>query len=355
MRRPTTPLYSASGLPVFQNCTYATQTEARGCPTGDMTLVQSQDTGLIYNETFDPALVTYGPDYQNEQALSGVFQKHLQSVSTVVDRHLRGRSLIEVGCGKGYFLEVLLAHGFDIIGMDPAYEGTNPRVVRQPFQPGSGYHADGIILRHVLEHVRDPVSFLQAIRDANGGGTIYIEVPCFDWICEHRVWFDVFYEHVNYFRLADLQRMFGTVFEAGRLFGEQYLYVVADLGSLRTPVADPSSAAAFPADFLASVNKQAAAVKAGAGRGTAIWGGASKGVIFALMMERAGVQVDLAVDINPAKQGRYLPVTGVKVHAPDDAMKALPATSNIFVMNGNYLGEIRAATQDRYAYITVDA
>jgi hypothetical protein len=42
-------------------------------------------------------------------------------------------------------------------------------------------------------------------------------------------WFDLFYEHVNYFRLDDLRRMFGTVHEAGHLFGGQYLYIVADL------------------------------------------------------------------------------------------------------------------------------
>src|SRR3546814_9608010 len=61
---------------------------------------------------------------------------------------------------------------------------------------------------------------------------IYIEVPCFDWIVEHSAWFDVFYEHVNYFRLADLRAMFGTVHEAGHLFGGQYLYIVADLSTL---------------------------------------------------------------------------------------------------------------------------
>jgi len=38
---------------------------------------------------------------------------------------------------------------------------------------------------------------------------IYIEVPCFDWICLHRSWFDVFYQHFN-FRLADFDRVFGS-------------------------------------------------------------------------------------------------------------------------------------------------
>ena len=92
------------------------------------------------------------------------------------------------------------------------------------------------MLRHTLEHMRQPVDFLADVLRANGGrGDIYLEVPCFDWIRSHRAWFDIFYEHVNYFRLDDFHRMFGTVRESGHLFGGQYLYAIADLATLRAP------------------------------------------------------------------------------------------------------------------------
>ncbi len=117
--------------------------------------------------------------------------------------------------------------------MDPAYEGSNSSIVKEYFGPGSGLSADGVILRHVLEHIQDPIAFLAGIRDANGGrGKIYIEVPCFDWICDRRAWFDISYEHVNYFRLSDFYRMFGTVHDAGHVFNGQYIYAVADLATL---------------------------------------------------------------------------------------------------------------------------
>jgi hypothetical protein len=78
-----------------------------------------------------------------------------------------------------------------------------------------------------------PYDFLCQLRDANGGGgMIYIEVPCFDWILSERAWFDIFYEHLNYFCLTDFDRMFDRVIQKGRFFGDQYLYVVADLASL---------------------------------------------------------------------------------------------------------------------------
>jgi hypothetical protein len=88
--------------------------------------------------------------------------------------------------------------------------------------------------------------------------------------------------------------------------------------------------------------------------GSAIWGGASKGVIFALFMRRAGASVDFVVDANPAKHGKYLPGTGLQVHSPEQAMQQLPPGANIYVMNSNYLQEIRISTSNRFNYLTVD-
>jgi hypothetical protein len=211
-------------------------------------------------------------------------------------------------------------------------------------------------LRHVLEHVRDPVEFLSEICDANGGrGKIYIEVPCFDWICATRAWFDIFYEHVNYFRLSDFYGMFGVVYEAGHTFGGQYLYVVADLATLRMPAFAETKQLEFPADFLDTVHSCAARLnRANRQSGGAIWGGASKGVIFALFMERAGAKVDVVVDINPAKQGKYLAGTGLQVWSPGEAMRRLSSGSDIFVMNSNYLDEIREITEHRFNYLPID-
>ena len=244
-------LYEAKDFPVFQNRMYPSPEAARNCPKGDIRLVEDQLTGLIYNAAFRSELVEYDIHYQNEQAVSPLFRQHLEQVATIVEGTLGREQLIEVGCGKAYFLQLLVDKGFDITGFDPTYEGDSPRVRKDYFREGAGLRAKGLILRHVLEHIADPVGFLGLLKAANGGqGKIYIEVPCFDWICKHRAWFDIFYEHANYFRLSDFKRMFRHIERFGSLFGDQYLYVVADLASLQTPTYDPSDAVDFPADFL---------------------------------------------------------------------------------------------------------
>ncbi len=344
-------LFSVQGLPVFQNKMFADSASALACPKGDMRLVQDNDTGLIFNAAFDASLLDYDADYQNEQACSGIFRQHLDDVKTIIQQQFANKNLLEVGCGKGYFLEYLQQAGYQITGIDPAYQGDNPHIIKACFTADSGLAVDALILRHVLEHIENPVAFLNTLALANGGkGQIYIEVPCFDWIIEHRAWFDIFYEHVNYFRLADFQRLFGTVYESGHVFGGQYLYVVADLASLQIP-RSPKQVLEFPSDFLADIDRLAALAKT---KRNAIWGGASKGVIFALYMQRAGIYINSVIDINTAKQNKFIAGTGLKVVAPDEGLSQLQQGDHIFVMNSNYLPEIIAASNNQFTYLQVD-
>ena len=344
-------LYKQDQLPVFQNRMYETKAEAIACPKADIQLVEDLDTGLVHNSQFKSELMNYDSNYQNEQALSQTFKEHLQSVSSIIGRSMGRLNLVEVGCGKGYFLEVLLDSGFDITGFDPTYEGNNERVRRCYFDPSSGILADGLILRHVLEHIKDPINFLFQLSEANRRkGVIYIEVPCFDWICAHKAWFDIFYEHANYFRLADFSRIFGEVIECGHLFGGQYIYVVAELASLRIPQRNSNDAVLFPEDFKSNLPRSTD----GHGNSIAIWGGASKGVIFSLLMERVGIKVSTVIDINPAKQAHYLPATGLLVRSPEEALSILEVGSDLYVMNSNYLEEIKKISFNRFNYIRID-
>lgn len=250
-------IYQSDQMPIFQNRMYDSKEEAISCPKGDVRIVENLETGLVYNAAFSPELMVYDGNYQNEQAASPFFQRHLEAVVSAIDRIMGKDGLVEVGCGKGYFLEMLLAKGFEVTGFDPTYEGANPRVKRQYFEPGAVGQANGLILRHVLEHIENPVSFLAQLKEANGGnGKIYIEVPCFDWICEHKAWFDIYYEHANYFRLADFNRIFTEVIDSGRVFGSQYLYVIAELSTLRMPTIDMNDRVDFPSDFTNNITEQ---------------------------------------------------------------------------------------------------
>ncbi|RNF84264.1 class I SAM-dependent methyltransferase [Montanilutibacter psychrotolerans] len=349
-------LLRLQGLPAYQNKMFESAAAAMACPRGDVALVQDLASGRVHNAAFDPDRLSYDGSYQNEQGHSPAFQAHVSEVLATIGRHFGAMDILEIGCGKGAFLDLLRAAGHDARGIDPAYEGDSEHIIRRHFEPGIGVRGDAIVMRHVLEHIPAPMRFLESVRDANGGsGRIYIEVPCLEWILQRRAWFDVFYEHVNYFRRADFARMFGSVLESGSLFGGQYIYVVAELDSLRDPAAPGLGApppVTLPAGFFASLDRCAQATRPGAR--SAVWGAAAKGVMFTHHMQARGLAPALAIDINPAKQGRHLAGSGLPVLAPHEALKLLGDAPDVFVMNSNYLSEIRAMGGPGPNYIAVD-
>ena len=342
-------------LPVYQNKMFGSAAAARNCPRGEVLLTQDRTSGLVSNVAFDPGKLDYDESYQNEQGHSSAFQGHLFGVLETIDRHFRTMQILEIGCGKGAFLDQLRRDGHNARGVDPAYEGDASHIVKAAFEPGLGIRGDAIVMRHVLEHIPEPLAFLDTVRRANGDdGMIYIEVPCLEWILRKRAWFDVFYEHVNYFRLTDFNRMFGTVRESGHLFGGQYLYAVAELASLRDPAqSGPGEAIAMPEDFFVSIERCIG--KSTAASHQVVWGGAAKGVMFSHHLLARGHILDFAIDINPAKQGKFLAGSGLPVFSPQAGLKRLDRGADIFVMNSNYLNEIRAMAGPDFNYIPVDS
>jgi len=354
MRNSRTVIFQAKNLPVLQNRLYTTEAEAVSCPTGDVLLKPDPRTSIISNEAFDSKRVVYDQHYNNEQGASVAFKAHLEGIADLIERHFGEPDLIEVGCGKGVFLDCLRRRGFELTGLDPAYEGDDPMILKQLFTEGLGLRANGIILRHVLEHVQNPVSFLHAISAANDGkGLIYIEVPCFDWICKNRAWFDIFYEHVNYFRLEDFSRIFGRLLHAERTFGGQYLSIIGDLETLSEAFVSCVQPP-VPSDLMEGAGKVSETMREWKEHRSGlnvVWGAGSKGVIFNLHMSRRNAPVDYVVDINPDKAGKFLPCTGIRVSSPEEFNREVRSGSRIFVMNPNYLEEVQALTGNRHEYL----
>ena len=76
--------------------------------------------------------------------------------------------------------------------------------------------------------------------------------------------------------------------------------------------------------------------------------------MFAHHLQARGALPALAIDINPAKQGSYLAGSALPVMPPHEAIARLGSSPRIFVMNSNYLAEIRAAGGAGPDYIEVD-
>ena len=89
------------------------------------------------------------------------------------------------------------------------------------------------------------------------------------------------------------------------------------------------------------------------GRRTVLWGAGSKGVSFINTLQ-VGEAVAALVDLNPHKQGRFVPGTGHQVLAPAALVDHPPDV--VIVLNPQYRDEIAAdlAALDIHADLLVD-
>jgi len=342
-------LYRAAGIPAMQNKLFPSEVEALAAPAASLELVQD-DTGLVFNRCFDPAGVTYDDSYQNDQGYSLQFQEHLDEISDLCCRYLARKDnlVVDVGCGKGGFVELLRRKGVNAVGYDNAYQGSSPYVRKSFFSQDSHEKGELLALRHVLEHIPSPWQFLEGIAAANGyQGFLYVEVPDLEWSLDHRAYFDLFHEHVNYFRSDDFTRRFGEgVVYQSKSFGGQYLSVVINLECVRdcgqsslTCESDAGLQAAF--DQLSEYEDKTYRSLTDS-REVVIWGAAAKGVVFAAKAPPAiKSKIAYAIDINPGKQGHFMPISGVEILDSETGVSRLDPSSLVVIMNPNYEQEIR--------------
>ena len=104
-------LYSVAAVPTTSNVLFHTQAEARAVPMGTLDLATCDTCGLLWNAAFDDRLVDYSKGYEETQGFSPTFRKWLEATTQQLsnERDLRGKLVVEVGCGKGEFLASLCA------------------------------------------------------------------------------------------------------------------------------------------------------------------------------------------------------------------------------------------------------
>lgn len=327
-------------VPVLQNRVFESRESAINSDFGYLQIEQDPATGIFENKLFDTKKLVYDQNYDNEQSNSAVFESHLNHVCEILKPYISGKKVIEVGCGKGHFFRKLSSLGTDIVGCDPSYQGDDPRIVKEFFSEALNLKGDVIILRHVLEHIQHPVDFIRSIAAANEGrGIIYIEVPDLNWIIANHVYFDFFYEHVNYFRPDDFKRIFHKIYEQDVFFNGQYQYVIADLSSINPPpyafdkVDDKLEISFEKLDEICLHLKDT-------DKPVYIWGGASKGVISSMHLISKGVKIAGLIDINPKKQNKFAAMTGLKIISPE-TFKQQTDTAVLLIANPNYAQEIK--------------
>ncbi|MBI5644294.1 MAG: methyltransferase domain-containing protein [Deltaproteobacteria bacterium] len=361
-----------ASLPVNCNVLLSSKEDAASALTGDMALGFCSSCGHIFNSTNMVDQPDYTRDYENSLHFSPLFQDYARGLATkLIERYeLYGKVIVEIGCGKGDFLNLICELGDNKgIGFDPTYHAVrdenneNGKITYITDYYSKKYAwagGDMIICRHVLEHLDSPREFLKGLRENIGerlGTKIYFEVPNAYYILKERSYWDIIYEHSSYFSKGSLKLLFNsTGFEILTIsdsFDGQFLYIEAKPVEKAIDFKVPESilsklkeeVAAFAYKYrlkIVSWNTVLKNIDAHKLRAV-VWGSGSKGAAF-LNTLRTRSSIDYVVDINPHKHGKYIPVTAQKIVNPEFLISYKPEL--IIVMNSIYIEEIWKAIKE---------
>lgn len=357
--------YTFSDAPVHSVQLIRTREDAIRYPRGDIRLGFCEGCGFISNTAYDPSVQEYSDNCEETQGFSDTFNAFAKKLaSELIEKYsLRGRHIIEIGCGKGEFLTMLCEMGKNSgTGFDPAYvegrysSGADIKFIKDFYsEKYSGTRGDFIICKMTLEHIGETGSFLKSLRRSLEGRkntVMFFQVPDVTRVLSELAFWDIYYEHCSYFSPGSLARLFrGSGFEVTGIrkdYGGQYIILEArpSVAAQTRPVPeedDFETIKGLVEYFTRNIAQKISSWKSTLagfekkGLKTMIWGSGSKGVAFLTTLGALG-QITKAVDINPYRNGTFMAGTGHEIVKPEYLLELRPDV--VIVMNPVYTGEV---------------
>lgn len=359
---PAHCLFTLKGAPASaQNIPDSSQVkEDRGM---DLELYQCEACGLV-QFACEPV------DYYRDVIRAGGFSTTMTQLRRSQYRHLidtyglQGKRFLEVGCGRGEFLQVLSEFPVEGYGMEhrealvelACRDGLN---VWREFPESSGQRFkngpfDVFLSFNFLEHQPDPDRMLRAIwNNLTEDGMGLVTVPALEYILEHGSYYELIRDHLAYYSFETLQNLLEgngfTVLEKEMVNRDTISMIVRKDTRQRKVCFREQSAAALKvlAEGRNLVWEEVHQLVEGLKRAEktlAIWGASHQGFTLAATTE-LGTNARYIIDSAPFKQGRFAPASHLPIIGPEDYF-VHPADAVLIVAPG-YTGEIAGIIRSR--------
>jgi hypothetical protein len=364
-------LYRVDAVPVHSCLLAGSRDDALTIPCGAIHLVRCEQCGHVANRAFEEERTFYSGSYEDSQAFSPTFVRYGTWLADrwVAAHRLVGGTVLEIGAGRGDFSRMLVGAGVGhVVAMDPTIVpdragddlGGCIRWDARRFDAVTATEAlDGvqaIVLRHVLEHVRNPRQLLDTLWVALRGRPdvpVLVEIPDAARVMREAAFWDVYYEHCAYFVPATARLLFEAcgfdVAAVEHAFEGQYLLVTAFASDRRQPVPAPALGASDMAEVVALADRYARTVddtvdywrgvmRERVDQDVVLWGSGSKPTALVSALGDDAGPISRVVDVNPHKHGQYMLGSGLPIVPPTELTVHRPDL--VVVMNPIYLDEI---------------
>jgi len=367
------PFFEMNGVPTQDGMLWKTREESLNAPTGDIKLAHCRSCGYIGNLMFDPDKIRYDQDYTFSMFFSPTFREFLTGVaSRLIERYdIRNKLVLEVACGEGDFLRLLCEMGGNRgLGVDPVSTthteqagGMTVEFIRDLYtEKYADQPADLICCRQALDQLPNPKSMVEVIRDNIGSRrntVVYIEVPNAASIFEDLLIRNIMYEKSSWFTVDSLAMLFVhsgfDVLSVSPCYdNNQYVAleaVPASQGAVAQNVKSESlgrfskSVDSFSRRHGEKISKWQDTLLQyrQSGKKMIAWGSGAGGVNF-LSTLKIRDEIPYIIDINPNRQGKFMPLTGQEVMPGEFIREYEPDT--VVITNATYEKEIKQTVRD---------
>jgi len=335
---------------------------------------------LVQTEDFADAHELFDADYAYFSGVSTSWLAHAERyVGEMVARFGldAGSRVVEVAANDGYLLQYVKARGIACTGVEPtastaaAARAKGIEIVQDFFgrrlaadMASHGLQADLMAANNVLAHVPDINDFAAGFAELlKPRGVATFEFPHLLRLMADAQFDTIYHEHFSYLSLTAVQRVFERaglqVFDVQELttHGGSLRVFAQRVGTALHPVAPAVGtmlqreidAGMRTAAYYQGLQPRAERIRDDLlrflreakreGRSVVAYGAAAKGNT---LLNFAGVGNDLircVVDLNPAKQGKFMPGSRIPIVGPDALRQSRPDL--LFVLPWNILAEVR--------------
>ena len=325
------PLYHPKDQPLAALSLPKTKEEALQAPRYPLEFVMCASCGHVFNVSFDYSLIPYQNDSNLMYNTGSVWMEYLKEAASLVGSYeLKGKTIVDIGCGDGGFLRLLcsLEPEARYIGFEPGTEADNIvcdgiEIIKDYFVANRDIMSikpDIIVCRHVIEHLPNPREFVEQIAynaSKYGVPLVFVaEVPNIENALRDLRVADYLYEHVSNFTPSSLELLFELcgfeIVKTTNGYKNEVTLVVAKLKNQKNALQRAAAAKKIQDDLDSqkkSLHKALEGLKS-QNKSIALWGATGKGASFINGFELDAVRYPIVIDSDDRKCGKYTPGMG---------------------------------------------